>query len=97
VASGGGAPVAKHRDADHTDGFPYTSPVGSLAGGVSPCGALDMAGNVWEWCSEPVQGGHRIRGGAWDCAAAACRSDGYAWVWSGAASIIGFRPVLRVP
>lgn len=29
-----------------------TIPVGSLSGGASPYSVMDMAGNVWEWCSD---------------------------------------------
>ncbi len=56
-------------------------PVGSYELGASWCGALDMAGNVWEWTADwyriytetaqvdpvgPPQGiGHVLRGGSW--------------------------------
>jgi serine/threonine-protein kinase len=38
------------READ--DGFPYTAPAGSFPAGASPYGALDMCGNVLQWCSD---------------------------------------------
>jgi len=33
-------------------GVGYTQPVGSYPAGASPYGALDMAGNAWEWVSD---------------------------------------------
>jgi sulfatase modifying factor 1 len=34
------------------DTFGYTSPVGQFAAGASFYGCMDLAGNVWEWCSD---------------------------------------------
>lgn len=53
------------------DGYPLTAPVGSYPAGASPSGALDLAGNVWEWArrvagpaDRPAQAGWEvIRGG----------------------------------
>ena len=39
-------------DRKHQDGYPYTSPVGSYPKGESPVGALDMAGNVYQFCED---------------------------------------------
>ena len=36
----------------YEDGFAQTAPVGSFPLGVSPVGALDMTGNVAEWCED---------------------------------------------
>jgi formylglycine-generating enzyme required for sulfatase activity len=61
------------------DGYDGPSPVGAFPAGASWCGALDMAGNVWEWVadafteypsrgegSSPESEGIRIlRGGSW--------------------------------
>jgi iron(II)-dependent oxidoreductase len=39
-------------DQNVDDGYEFTSPVGHYPQGSSPCGALDMAGNACEWCSD---------------------------------------------
>jgi CubicO group peptidase (beta-lactamase class C family)/formylglycine-generating enzyme required for sulfatase activity len=43
-------------DPTYDDGFPVTAPVGSYPAGASPYGALDMAGNVWEWVADWFSG-----------------------------------------
>ena len=40
------------RDTNFDDGFAQWAPVGRYPDGASWCGALDMAGNVWEWVSD---------------------------------------------
>jgi serine/threonine-protein kinase len=40
------------KDNEHDDGHGETAPVGSYPEGESWVGALDMAGNVWEWVND---------------------------------------------
>jgi formylglycine-generating enzyme required for sulfatase activity len=67
------------KDDKANDGYQYTAPVGNYSEGASPDGALDMAGNVWEWTDSWYQAypgssyqdedfgeTHRVlRGGSW--------------------------------
>lgn len=43
---------ADWKDDIFDDGFELTAPVGSYPDGASWVGALDMAGNVWEWTAD---------------------------------------------
>jgi formylglycine-generating enzyme required for sulfatase activity len=45
-------PVKRWNHDAYDDGYALTAPVGSFPGGASPNGALDMAGNVWEWVAD---------------------------------------------
>ncbi len=45
----GNEPALDRAKYDDT-GIGSTSAVGCFPGGASPCGALDMSGDVWEWC-----------------------------------------------
>jgi sulfatase modifying factor 1 len=47
-------------DGGGIDGYKKLAPVGSYSKGASPCGAMDMAGNVREWVDNAV-----VRGGSW--------------------------------
>ncbi len=51
---------------DESDGFKYAAPVDSHHRGASPYGALNMAGNAYEWVQDLSQDNRAtIKGGGW--------------------------------
>ena len=85
----------KRANANVDDGYAFPAPVGSYPDGASWVGALDMAGNVWEWVSDwygnylpgdevnppgPASGTSRVaRGGGWDSTSYGARSAYRGW------------------
>ena len=66
----------KCENANYVNCTGKVQPVGSYPSYASPYGALDMAGNVWEWVADlyPESSEHIIKGGDWQVLAWGMRS-----------------------
>ena len=60
-----GCPLPDPEEASD-DGHRLVAPVGSYPGGESWCGALDLAGNVWEWVADRIDDGYYASSAAHD-------------------------------
>lgn len=89
-------------------GLRAPSPVGCFPAGAAACGALDLAGNVWEWTSSLAEAPDALRpcadvdsqampvikGGAFNWEADALRCGAYYWFPPGQRyNLLGFRLV----
>lgn len=76
------------------DGPGDTMPAGSFVAGASPYGALDMAGNVFQWTASPFAPGGEmtVKGSAWEDFAGLGRgASGHGRAKSARHVIVGFR------
>jgi formylglycine-generating enzyme required for sulfatase activity len=89
-------------------GLGRTTAVGMYPAGAAPCGALDLSGNVWEWCLNENEkpgnlqlGGSQarvVRGGSWFNRQYFARAvNRYGYVPDFRFNFIGFRVGVRPP
>jgi len=81
---------------DPGDGWNYTAPVGSMPEDSSPFGALDMGGNVSEWCRNSRDEA-ALRGGSWNSSSDGCKSLHPRSAPTLSSGYIGFRVALDAP
>jgi formylglycine-generating enzyme required for sulfatase activity len=105
---GDDAPDSRHANYNDT-GLHTPAPIGCFPQGAAACGALDMAGNVWEWTASLWEEiGHpapraefhphekpAIRGGAFNWSADYLHCGAHYWFSPGyRQNLLGFRVVL---